>query len=567
MNTDSRLNILFVCFFLAAVTIAARLFYWQVIDSSSLTLAAENQHWVSLEIPAKRGEILFRDGYPLVSNSQSFLLYASIPILNDPPSKISGQIASIIADPSDASVSANLEDRLTRQDLVWVPLKHGVSLEAKQKIEDLNITGVGFEPEGQRGYPEGSIAAHLTGFVGSDVDGKDKGYFGLEGYYDLELKGQAGLLRREKDPLGKPILIGEVKEEKSVSGRNLVTTIDRSVQYIVDQKLTSGIIKYGAKSGTVILMDPASGEILAMDSKPNYDQKDYWNYDQSLYSNPAISMSFEPGSIFKVLVMSAALDSGAVKPEMICTFCYGPKQISDYTINTWNDKYYANSTMVEVIQHSDNVGMVFAAQKVGLDKLYTYLQNFGIGTATGIDLEEESVPSMRAKKDWTEIDLATASFGQGIAVTPLQMVKAVGALANQGKMVRPFIVKKVISDDKTTQIEPKLENQVIKSSTAKVITEMMINAVDNGEAKFAKPLGYRIAGKTGTAQIPIAGHYDATKTIASFIGFAPADNPKFVMLVTLNEPSSSQWGSETAAPLWFDIARELFHYWGISPTY
>ena len=567
MRNDFRLNILFCCFFFAFIAIALRLFYCQAVDSSSLIEAAENQHWVSMDIPAKRGEIFASDNFPLVNNSQSYLLYASIPDLAEEPKKIIQKISLVLGEEENSTTSAIIEERLNRDDLVWVPLKRRLSLGKKNAIEELGISGLGFEAEGERGYPEGSISAYITGFVGSGLDGNDKGYFGLEGYYDLELRGQPGYLRREKDPRGKPILIGKSQEEKAKPGRDIVTTIDRAVQYLVNQKFTTGLNRYGSKSGTVIVMEPTTGEIIAMDSKPNYDPSNYWDYPQEMYQNPSVASSFEPGSIFKILVMAAALDAGVISPETTCTFCQGPKEIGEYTVKTWNNEYYPNSTMTEVIQHSDNVGMVFAIQKLGFDRAYKYLQNFGIGTPTGIDLEEESSPSLRDENGWAEIDLATASFGQGVALTPIQMIKAASALANQGKIMRPFIAKKVVSDDEIIEIEPKMEGQVIKPSTAKVITEMMVNAVDKGEAKWAKPKGYRIAGKTGTAQIAIAGHYDEKKTIASFIGFAPADRPKFIMLVSLREPTSSQWGSETAAPLWFDIARELFSYWEIPPDY
>ena len=344
----------------------------------------------------------------------------------------------------------------------------------------------------------------------------------------------------------------------------MVTTIDRAAQYLVEKKLEKGIEKYGAVSGTVIIMKPQTGAILAMASWPKFDQSEYWLYEQNLFPNPATSQSFEPGSIFKVLVTAAALDTQAVEAETQCDSCDGPRTIAEYKIETWDKKYYPDSTVADIIKHSDNVGMVFVAEKLGLDKLYDYLVSFGFDSITGIDLEGEMNPALRPKEDWRFIDLATASFGQGIAVTPLQMVKAVGALANRGKMIRPFVVKQVISSEKEIEIKPKLEKQVVSPVTARVITEMMIGAVEEGEAKWAKPKGLRVAGKTGTAQIPLAGHYDEEKTITSFIGFAPADEPEFVMLVILREPTSSPWGSETAAPLWFDISKELIKLWQIS---
>jgi len=565
MSSGWRINLLLIFFLLLGGLVGYKLFYWQVLKSEELAAAAERQHWVSFEIPAKRGDILAADGFPLATSEEAFLVFASIPDLKEKPETIAAKIAPLLAEGGEvAETEQMIKQRLSREDLVWVPLRHKVSRQAKEDLEKLNISGIGFEEEEKRNYPEGSASAHLLGFVGADINGKDKGYFGLEGYYDLELRGQPGFVRREKDALGRPILVGESRKEERVNGKNLLTTIDRSVQLIVEEKLKNGLKRYGAVSGSVVVMSP-NGAILAMASLPNYDPAYYWKYDKSLFPNPVIASSYEPGSTFKVLVMAAAIDSGVVSPQTSCDKCSGPRNISGYTIRTWNDKYFPDSTMTEVIQHSDNVGMVFVSEKLGKERLLAYIKNFGFGKPTGIDLQEEISPPLRPDSEWKPIDLATASFGQGIAVTPLQMVRAVGVIANKGKLVKPFVVKKIIGEDKEKEISLPEEVQVIKASTAAIITEMMVNAVDNGEAKWAKPKGFRIAGKTGTAQIPVAGHYDKEKTIASFVGFAPADEPKFVMLVTLREPTSSPWGSETAAPLWFEIASELFTYFGILP--
>jgi len=566
MNRGWRINFLLIFFALFWGLVGYKLFYWQVLKSEELAATAERQHWVSFEIPAKRGDILAADGFPLATSEEAFLVFASIPDLKDKPQIIASNIASLVAgDDKVEELEELIKQRLNREDLVWVPLRHKISRQTKEILEKLNIAGIGFKEEEKRSYPEGSLSAHLLGFVGMDINGKDKGYFGLEGYYDLELRGQPGFVRREKDASGKPILVGESKEEERINGKSLLTTIDRSVQLIVEEKLKSGLKSYGAVSGSVVVINPKNGAILAMTSLPSYNPENYWKYDKALFPNPIIASSYEPGSTFKILVMAAAIDSGTVSPGTRCDKCGGPRNISDYTIRTWNDKYFPGSTMTEVIQHSDNVGMVFVSEKLGKEKLVEYLEKFGFGKPTGIDLQEEISPPLRPKTEWKPIDLATASFGQGIAVTPLQMVRAAGIIANKGKLVKPFVVRKIIGEGKEKEIPQEEGVQVIKSSTAMIITEMMVNAVDNGEAKWAKPKGFRVAGKTGTAQIPVAGHYDEEKTIASFVGFAPADEPKFVMLVTLREPTSSPWGSETAAPLWFDIAKELFTYYGILP--
>ena len=263
--------------------------------------------------------------------------------------------------------------------------------------------------------------------------------------------------------------------------------------------------------------------------------------------------------------MASALDAGVVEVDTKCDICGGPFRIDKYSIETWDGKYRPDLSMAEIIVNSDNVGMVFVGQKLGIDKTCEYLKNFGIGSTTGIDLQGEATPHIREKKDWSQVDLATASFGQGIATTPIQMLTAVTAIANDGRFVAPQVVDKLIGEGWEEDIKPVVGAQVISKKSASEITAMMAEAAKNGEAKWTYSRGFKVAGKTGTAQIPIAGHYDDEKTIASFVGFAPYDNPKFVMLVTLQEPSTSPWASETAAPLWYLIAKDLFSYFGIQP--
>jgi len=552
---------LIFAFYFFGFLVIAKLFYWQLIQGGKLSSLALSQYSREEEIPAPRGQILTSDGFPLVANREVYLLYAILTELD----KKAGEVAEKIAGVLGRDIKEQIEKRLSSENVIWVPLAHGVDREKKEKIQALNLPGIGFEEEARRDYPEGSMAAHLLGFVGKDAAGRDKGYFGLEGFYNRELQGRPGVLREERDPQGRPILIGKRYEEGEVPGRDLELYLKRDIQFMVEEKLKDGIRRYGAKAGSVTLMDPKTGGILAMASFPSYDPSDFVNFGKELFPNPVVAESFEPGSIFKVLVMAAAINEKVVSPGDRCPKCGGPVKIGEYTIKTWDEKYRQNETMSEIIQHSDNVGMAYVAEKLGVQKMVSYLKKFGIGERTGIDLEEETTPALREEKDWVPIDLATAGFGQGVAVTPIQMVRAVGAIANGGKLVKPLVVRKIKSGGQEIEIKPEVEREVISETTAKIITEMMVNAVEKGEARWAKPKGYRIAGKTGTAQIPIAGHYDKEKTIASFIGFAPADNPRFVMLVTLREPTSSPWGSETAAPLWFEIAKEIFIRWGIVP--
>jgi len=561
----TRLRILSLLFLAPWIIVVVKLFSIQILKGQDFETRALRQRIAAKQLPAHRGEILSSDGFPLATSKEMYFLWADPTKVEDKhkTAKLLAENIHLEQDENLGETIQKIEDLLSK-DVKWVLIRDRLSKEEKEKIEKLDLEGIGFDPFEARDYPEGSMAAHLLGFVGKDESGKAKGYFGLEGYYDLTLSGKPGSLEMEEDLKGRPILFGKSVEIPSSDGLTLGLNIDRSIQYIVESKLKEGLQKYGASAGSVLVMKP-EGQILAMASEPSYDPSAYWKFDSKNYKNPAISDAFEPGSIFKVLVMSAALDAEVVQPETKCDTCGGPLHIDKYTINTWNNKYFPDSSMTDIIVHSDNVGMAFVGQKLGSTALWDYLNKFGIGRLTEIDLQGETNPGLRQKDEWSVVDLVTASFGQGVAVTSIQMLKAVGAIANNGVVPVPQVVGRIIGLDGEKEISVKSEGRVISEKAVSQIKDMMVAAVEQGESKWAAPKGFKIAGKTGTAQIPIAGHYDKDKTIASFIGFAPANNPQFVMLVTLREPTSSPWGSETAAPLWYNIAKDLFLFYGIHP--
>lgn len=579
-----RIRLLKIVYLMMLAAVLLRLSYWQIVKADDLQAMAESQHVVSLDIDAPRGEIRSSDGGILASDKPTFLLYAMPKTLEDKLGLIN-QLAPQLyeheldlqtespdstesAKPKDErirEIREDLSDKLS-QNLYWVALARQMDFENKKKIEGLKLDGIGFENMSKRYYPESSASAHILGFVGSNALGEQTGYFGIEGYYNKQLKGVAGVLTEERDARGQPILSGKFVEREAKSGSTLELNIDRAVQRVVEQKLKKGIEKYQAKSASAVVMDPKTGAVVAMATYPNYDPNSFYQFPKEYYKNSIVADAYEPGSTFKVLVMAAGINEDLIKPDTKCDICSEPVESSGYQIRTWNNKYYPDSTMTDVIVHSDNTGMVFVSRKLGLDKMYQYIQKFGFGRITQIDLQDEVTPDIRNKKDWYDIDLATASFGQGIAVTPIQMVRAISVIANGGNLMEPHVVKSIQTDDKKTTINPKIVGQPISPEAAKQVTQMMVEAVEKGEAKAFVPKGYKIAGKTGTAQIPVAGHYDPEKTIASFVGFAPADDPKFVMLVKYTEPKSSIFGSETAAPTFFEIAKELLTYYSIPPT-
>lgn len=555
-----RYRAVLLFFTLVFAVIVIRLFYWQVVKASEFSKLGQTQYGKSIKIEPVRGEIETSDGFPIAANKISYLLYANPKEIEN--GEKTSRFLSRLLEIDEASVSASLS-----QNLFWVPIKHGLSPDEKKEVEEEKIQGLGFEQEFMRFYPEASMAASLLGFVGKDDLGASKGYSGVEGYYDRLLRGRAGTAVQIHDALGRPIL-ARVDSEKSfgTNGNSLILNIDRSVQFLAERKLKEGIERYGASGGMVGIIEPKTGAVLAMAAFPSFDPRNYQDYSDDLFKNAFISNLYEPGSTFKPLVMSSAFNEKVLTPKSRCPICSGPISIGGYELHTWDDKYYPNSSMLEVIQHSDNTGMVYAAQKLGLDRMVKYLEKFGIGKITGIDLEGETAPEIKPKEQWYEVDLATTGFGQGISITPIELLTAFSSIANDGIIMEPHVVFGVKEKNgKLTKIKPKEIGRPISSATAKVMTEVLVNAVNKGEAKWARIKGYRVAGKTGTASIPVEGHYDPNKTIASFIGFAPATEPKFVMFVIIDRPTARIYGSETAAPIFFNIAKGLFSYYGIAP--
>lgn len=555
-----RYRLIFAFFSVLFLFICLRLFYWQVIRAVELSALGESQYGTNIILSPRRGEIRTSDGFPLASNKVTYLVFANPQEIKEKVS--ASMLLAPILEKDTASISALLS--LNRY---WIALSSSVSPEKKAEIEKLDLKGVGFDDRTVRFYPEASVGAKLLGFVGKDDLGSDKGYFGLEGFYDRQLRGKEGIATQIHDAFGRPILAKLNAGTGEVNGRNLNLHIDRVLQYVMDDELKTAMEQYGAKGAMAAMLDPKTGAVLAITSYPSFDPTKFYEFTDTEFKNPFISDTYEPGSTFKPLVMAAAINEGLVKPDTRCTSCAQPVEIGGYTIKTWNDEYKPNLTMAEVLERSDNTGMVFVGKKLGQKRMIDYIKKYGFDEPTGIDLQGEVTPFLRPQNSWYEIDLATSSFGQGISVSPIQLLSSFSVLANKGVRMLPQVVASVETPDgKVIEIEPKEVARPITEKTAKLITEILVQTVDKGEAKFAKPQGYRIAGKTGTAQIPIAGHYDPNLTIASFIGYAPADDPKFIMLVIVDRPTKSIYGAETAAPIFFRIAKKALMYFNIPPT-
>jgi len=583
-----RVNFLTVLFLLLLMVIAGRLFQLQIIQHHKFTVLAESQHWGTAEIPAARGRIYSADGFPLIANQMAYLIYGE-------PSKIknvkqvSELLAAILTEENLKTQNSKLNEydlkkektqRLLTtlgQDLQWVPLAHKVSPETKERIENLKIEGLGFEEEPKRFYPEGTLAAHLLGFIGSDEQGQDRGYYGLEGFYNGDLRGRPGKIVEEKDASGQPIPVGGYRTIPAVDGRDLFLTLDRTVQFLVEQKLQAAVEKYGAKSGSAIVMEPETGAILVMANFPVYDPSNPYTPlveeepeelevsegQEASWKNGAISETYEPGSVLKVLTMSAAIDTKTVEPQTTMQD-NGPLTVSGYTVDNWDGKHHGEETMIEILQHSNNCGAAWVAQQLGAKTLRDYFLKFGLGQPLRIDLEDEDTGLVKEPSEWRPIDLANAAFGQGVSVTPLQLVSIFSTIVNGGVMMRPYLVNEIREGDRVISIKPKESARVLSAKSADIMKEMLTAAVEGGESKFYNLTTHRVAGKTGTAQIPVSGHYDPQKTNATFVGFLPS-HPNFVMLVLLREPSASIYAAETAVPTWMEIAKELTVYYGVEP--
>lgn len=431
------------------------------------------------------------------------------------------------------------------------------------------VKGLGFSMEKYRYYPENKIGSHLLGFVGYNED-KKEGKYGLEGFFNAELSGKAGLIKAERSERGDIIIINDRQYNKPENGKDLILTINRPIEFFACKKLEESVLKHGAAGGSVIVMDPYSGAILAVCSFPDYNPNNYAaEKDLTVFNNPAIFDQYEPGSIFKPITMAAALDKGKVTPDtkyddkgfIIIEGWSKPIKNSDFEVYGG----HGLTDMTAVLVNSLNTGAIYAMQQVGAPIFAEYVKNFGFGEKTGIELETESHGDIAnlIKKEIRPVEAATATFGQGITATPLQMVNGYSAIANGGILMKPYLVREITGTDGLKIItKPQQIRRVISEKTALLLSAMLVNVVDQGHAKKAAVSGYFIAGKTGTAQVAEKGGY-GSDTDHSFVGFGPVDNPKFAMITKLDRPKSARFAESTAAPLFKEIAEFILQYYQV----
>lgn len=561
---DKRLFFLCVCFIALGVIITSRLFVLQIVRGGEYRKIASGQHNIYTKILPERGEIYAKAYssetlYPVAANKTAYLVYVE-------PSTIQNKTktASSLAGLLELDEAALL--KILFKNDPYEPLAHYVPPATVEKIKALGLIGIGFEEEKKRVYPEKCFGGQVLGFLGYDGDTLG-GKYGIEGYFNDDLSGQAGYLAGEKDALGRLIPWKRQDTGEAVDGSDLVLTIDRNVQSYICGAIEKAVEKFDAESGTVIVMEPLTGKILGLCAYPDYDPNNYSKVkDRSVFNIPAIFNQYEPGSIFKPFTMAAAIDSKLVSPETTYEDT-GSVYIDPHTIKNSDGKANGTQTMIQVLEKSLNTGVVYVVKLLGAAKFRSYMEKFGFGRLTGVELNKEAMGDVYSLKKRGEIWSATASFGQGITVTPIQILNAFNAIINGGNLMKPFIVDKKIGGDGTqTEIEPQTIRRVISSRSSTLMRGMLASVVENGHGKRAGVAGYYVGGKTGTAQVPKkGGGYEEGKNIGSFVGFAPVDNPAFSMLVRLDNPKGVEWAESSAAPTFGEIAKYLLQYYKIAP--
>jgi cell division protein FtsI/penicillin-binding protein 2 len=552
----ARIYLPFFLLFIALIILEGRLYDLQILNHQKFSRQASKEQVRLVEISPKRGSIYDRNLEKLAVNVPSYSLYAR-------PGKVShpGRVAQKLSPILKMKVSG-LRKKL-RQKKVFVWLKRKLSLAQKKRIEVLGFKGIGFVEESKRFYPQGELASSLLGFAGVD----NQGLAGVELSYNSELKGEAGHFWIREDALGYEIPFAKDTLQVLVPGKNLVLTLDNVIQSMVEQELSLTLKKTKAKSVEALFMDPQTGEILALANKPDYDPNYYFNYSLFARKNRVVQSLYEPGSSFKSFTVSALLQEGlADLNEKI--YCGESIRVANHLFHDWKN-FDRDLSFIQIVQNSSNVGVIELTSRMKKEKFHKYIRLFGFGSQTGVDLPGEAKGIVRSPSDWSLTDLPAISIGQGIAVTPIQMVTALSALINGGKLLRPYLVKyvsssdgKIIKENRTVVIR-----RVTSKSLSQTIKSLLEGVVEEGTGTRARITGYSIGGKTGTAQIPASNErgYLPHKYIASFMGFAPVDSPRIAGIVIIKEPTGAYYGGEVAAPLFGRIMKRVLPYLNILP--
>lgn len=557
---------LIVIFGLAWLAVVVRLFTIQVLNGAEYRALASGQRELLRRLLPERGEVFVRDRrtaageFPIATNEQTFTIYA-VPRDVVEPKRTARLLAPTLGVAEDV-----LRERLGKRDDPYEPLARRVNRSVRDAVLARDLPGIAADPSLTRYYPDAAPFAHLTGFVGEDERGVS-GRYGIEGAFDAALAGSAGVLESERDPRGRWIVFGERRVQPARDGADVLLTVEREVQLDACRRLEAAVAAHGAAGGTVVILAPATGAVRALCAVPSYDPNRYREVtDVGVFRAPAVVGAYEPGSVFKPITVAAAIDAGAVEPTTRFVD-QGSVTVGGRTITNTDGRVYGERTVTDVLRFSINTGAVFVARELGIDRFRAAVERFGFGVRTDVELEGESPGDTRNLAAGGLLALATGSYGQGVTVTPLQLAAAYAAIANGGRLMHPYVVAEVRQPDGVRRrTEPRLIRQVVSARTAALLQGMLVSVVRDGYPKRAGVPGYRIGGKTGTAQIPLPdrpGYSD--ETIHTFAGFGPADRPTFAMVVRIDRPKSRPFADSTAAPLFGEIAKFILEYDGIPP--
>lgn len=572
---DQRLRIAVYGIMIGAGFIILRLFFLMVINHEFYTVLATNAQESYNKLIPKRGEIFISDSrtdatYPLAINKDLFLLYADTREIKDATS--AEQVAEVLTQKFlyTPERKAAVLVQLHKKTDPYEPLEQRLEQDAVDAIIDLRLPGIHAIRQSHRLYPEQNLVAQVVGFLGKDTQGENKGRYGIEGYWNKELSGQGGFFAGLKSASGNWAAMNTQSFRPAQDGMDLVLTIDRTLQYKACERLREGLHEYGATSASLVIMEPKTGAILAMCSLPDYNANEYGKVEHAeIFNNSNVFTPYEPGSIFKPIIMSAALNENTVTPNTPFRDTGHRDGICQRPIQNAGNKVFGDQTMTGIIQNSINTGMVYVTELLGKRKVIDYIKRYGFGVQTGIELDTEVsgvIDSLSQNKN-NKVDCytATASFGQGLTVTPLQMATAFSAIANGGTLMKPYIIKeKRFSDGRVEITKPKPVQSVISRKAANEVGAMLVTTVDKGYSGHARVPGYYVAGKSGTAEISGVGGY--TKNYNhSFIGFAPAHDPKFLMMIKYEKPQRA-YAESTAAYVFGDLSKFILEYYQIAPT-
>jgi cell division protein FtsI/penicillin-binding protein 2 len=554
----ARAAVLFLCLSLAAVGLGGRLVSLHIVQASDLKKIAERQQRGTLALAPARGRLLDRSGRPLAVNVEAQSVFA-VPSKIASPRAFADAVAPVLG-LAPADVLARLDpDR----HFVWLARKAPLEAVARLRAAGLGER-IGFVDEPRRVYPNGTLASHVLGFAGVD----NQGLAGAELAFEAYLRGQAGLARVERDAMGRPRLETRDVTRPPADGDDVVLTIDQVLQYIAERELDRAVAETRARWGVVIIMEPPSGEILAMAAAPRFDANAYARARPDEWNNRAISTVLEPGSTFKIVVAAAALDAGAVDEHEVFT-SNGILRVGGHTIREAHGRVFPAQTLADIIRNSSNVGAAMIATRLGKDRMYEAIRRFGFGAPTGIDLPGEAAGLVPPPAQWLGPGLQTIGFGQGISGTPLQVLAAGAALANDGTLVRPRVLRAVRDPEGRSVAVPGPEpvRQVVPPAIARRVMALMEGVVTDGTGTAARIDGYRVAGKTGTAQKPSPrGGYLADAYVASFLGIVPVEKPRLAIFVLLDEPRGAYYGGAVAAPVFRAVAAQALWYLRIPPA-